>query len=157
MSHRPTERQTGQGRSLSQNVPGRPSVLVVDDEPAVRRLLGTLLEAHGYRAILAADAIGARRAVESEGVVLILCDVHLPGESGLQLAQDLLCRSPYAIALMMSGDGAGLSGEPPVAGICGYIAKPFDVNDVVERVGRVLCGWSIGAEPELGGAALLWP
>ena len=83
----------------------RPSVLVVDDEPSVKRLLGVFLEGYGYRAALAADGVEARSIMETEEVSLIICDVHLRGESGPALGRDLLRQSPHTDALMMSGGG----------------------------------------------------
>ena len=136
---------------------GGPSVLVVDDEPSVRRLLGVLLHGYGYRARLVADGMEARSIVEMEEVSLILCDLHLQGESGLALVQDLLRQSPHTVALMMSG---GDESEPAQgaheAGIYGYIAKPFDAKDVANRIAQALCGRRLGGEPPPGKDALPW-
>lgn len=118
-----------------------PSVLVVDDEPSVRRLLGGILKGSGYRAMLAADGVEARAAIETEEVALILCDVHLRGESGLALVQDLLRRSPRTVVLMMSGDGA------LDEGIFGYVAKPFYAKDVTNRIAQALCGRCLVGAP----------
>jgi CheY-like chemotaxis protein len=134
---------------------GRLSVLVVDDEPPVRHLLGVLLHGYGYRARLAADGVEARSIVEMEEVALILCDVHLRGESGPALVRDLLRQSPHTVALMMSGSDES---EPDQgtheAGIYGYIAKPFDAKDVANRIARALCGRRLGGEPPPGEDAL---
>jgi DNA-binding NtrC family response regulator len=136
---------------------GGPSVLVVDDEPSVRRLLGVLLHGYGYRARLAADGVEARSIVEMEEVSLILCNVHIRGESGPTLVRDLLRQSPHTVALMMSG---GDESEPAhgthEAGIYGYIAKPFDAKDVANRIAQALCGRRLGGEPPPGEDALPW-
>ena len=134
-----------------------PSVLVVDDEPSVRRLLGVILQGFGYRATFAANGVEARSAVETEEVSLILCDVHLRGESGPALVRDLLRQSPHTVALMMAG---GDESEPAQgtheAGIYGYIAKPFDAKDVANRIARALCGRRLGGEPPPGEDSLPW-
>lgn len=127
-----------------------PSVLVVDDEPSVRRLLGGILKGCGYRATLAADGVEARAAIETEEVALILCDVHLRGESGLALVQDLLRRSPRTVVLMMSGDGA------LDEGIFGYVAKPFDAKDVTNRIAQALCGRCLVGAPVYGEDTFPW-
>jgi CheY-like chemotaxis protein len=134
-----------------------PSVLVVDDEPSVRRLLGGILHGCGYRATLAADGVEARAAIETEEVALILCDVHLRSESGLAMVRDLLRQSPHTVALMMSG---GDEPEPAQgtheAGIYGHIAKPFNAKDVANRVAQVLCGRCLGGVPVYGEDTFPW-
>lgn len=141
----------------SHGLTGGPSVLVVDDEPSVRRLLGVLLHGYGYRARLAADGVEARSIVEMEEVSLILCDVHLRGESGLALVRDLLRQSPHTVALMMSG---GDESEPAhgthEAGSYGYIAKPFDAKDVANRIAQALCGRCLGGALVYGGDTCPW-
>jgi CheY-like chemotaxis protein len=142
---------------VSHTLTREPSVLVVDDEPSVRRLLGGILHGCGYRATLAADGVEARTAIETEEVALILCDVHLRGESGLALVQDLLRRSPRTVVLMMSGDGVpdqtyGALDER----ISGYVAKPFDAKDVANRIAQSLCGRCLGGAPVYGEDAFPW-
>jgi DNA-binding NtrC family response regulator len=139
--------QTTMNRYRSNVLTEGPSVLVVDDEPSVRRLLGVLLQGHGYRAVMAADGVEARTVIEREDIAVILCDVHLRGESGKALVQDLHRQSPGAIVFMISGsdesdapDGTGESW------VCGHIVKPFDVKDVVHRIAQVLCGRRVGVE-----------
>lgn len=128
-----------------------PSILVVDDEPSVRRLLGVLLQGYGYRAIMAADGVEARMVVEREEIAVILCDLHLRGESGLALVRDLLQVVPRAAALMMSGSDEPEAPEGTGEDLAsGHIAKPFDVKDVVKRIAQVLCGRRMGAESASG-------
>ncbi|MEO6197836.1 MAG: response regulator [Dehalococcoidia bacterium] len=134
--------------TIPQVLTSKPSVLVVDDEPSVRCLLAVLLEGYGYRAMLAADGVEARDAIETAEVALILCDVHLRGESGLTLVQDLLRQSPRTVALMMSGDGVPDQAHGALdEGIYGHIAKPFDLKDVGNRIAQALCGRCLGGAP----------
>lgn len=118
-----------------------PCVLVVDDEPSIRHLLGVLLQTFGYRAVLAADGMEARSVVATDTVSLMLCDAHLRGESGLALVRDLLRECPQMVGLMMSGDGDSEQAKGLCdGGIYGCIAKPFDAKDVVDRIAEALCG-----------------
>ena len=136
---------------------GGPSVLVVDDEPSVRRLLGALLDGLGYRARLAADGVEARSIVETGEVSLILCDVHLRGESGQALVRDLLRQSPHTVALMMSGaDESEPAHGAHEAGIYGHIAKPFDAKDVANQIAQALCGRRLGGAPAYGEDSFPW-
>lgn len=136
---------------------GGPSVLVVDDEPSVRRLLGALLDGCGYRTRLAADGVEARAIVKTEKISLILCDVHLRGESGPALVRDLLRQSPHTVALMMSGGGES---EPAhgthEAGIYGHIVKPFNAKDVANQIAQALCGRRLGGAPAYGEDTFPW-
>jgi two-component system, NtrC family, nitrogen regulation response regulator NtrX len=80
-----------------------PTVLVVDDEPNIRRMLCQLLEAEGYRTVQAADADGALRAAEAEGPDVVLLDLVLPGAAGLDLLERLRSVAPRVPVVMMSG------------------------------------------------------
>jgi two-component system cell cycle sensor histidine kinase/response regulator CckA len=132
---------------------GGPSVLVVDIEPSVRRFIGVLLQVYGYRAITAADGVEARAAVEMEDIAVILCNVHLRGESGQALVADLRRQSPGTIVLMMSdSDEPDLPNGTGEARLCGRIPRPLHM---IKRIAQVLCGRRVGAE-SASGADRLW-
>ncbi|HEY4976560.1 MAG TPA: response regulator, partial [Gaiellaceae bacterium] len=80
-------------------------VLVVDDEPQVQQLIARILERHGFRCELAASAEEARKLLESKenNFQLMLCDVNMPGESGLELLSSTLVSHPEVAALMVTG------------------------------------------------------
>ena len=65
------------------------TVLVVDDDPAVRQVLTEFIELEGHRVLEAADASFARKALAQESVDLIFLDVLMPGESGTALCHSL--------------------------------------------------------------------
>ena len=83
----------------------RAGILVVDDDPAVASSVSELLQQHGYRTVLASDTDDARRRLRQGGVNLVVCDVRLPSESGLSLAQEIACDHPEVGVVMMSGWG----------------------------------------------------
>ncbi len=121
-----------------------PSVLVVDDEPSVRRCIGVLLQVYGYRAIAAADGAEARAVVEMEDIAVILCNVHLRSESGKALVKDLLRQSPGTIVLMMSdSDEPDLPNGTGEYRLCRHIPRPLHM---IKRIAQVLCGRRVGAE-----------
>ena len=78
-------------------------VLVVDDEEPIRRLLGYMLQSHGYEAVLAADAREARQRLEESPFALLLCDVNMPGESGMDLVRHTFQQCPHTAAIMVTG------------------------------------------------------
>ncbi|MBI1753312.1 MAG: response regulator [Acidobacteria bacterium] len=65
------------------------TVLVVDDDPAVRQVLRAYIELEGHRVLEAADASFARKALAKERVDLMFLDVMMPGESGMALCHSL--------------------------------------------------------------------
>jgi len=122
--------------------PERPiTVLVVDDEAPLRRILERLLVRDGYRVISAGDGETAYQMLASEQADAILLDINLPAMSGLALYLAIINRWPALegrIALM-SGDA---DTEDVAAWIehhhCVVLRKPFDVKDVGRWVADVI-------------------
>ncbi|MGH7505224.1 MAG: response regulator, partial [Longimicrobiales bacterium] len=79
------------------------SVLLVDDEANIRRMLGGLLEAEGYAVLPAADAEEAVNRLERSEVDVALLDLALPGTYGLDLLETIRERWPAMPVVMMSG------------------------------------------------------
>jgi two-component system, cell cycle sensor histidine kinase and response regulator CckA len=121
-------------------VGGHETILVVDDEPTILVALGQMLRAMGYRVLTASDAARARRVFEdARGAIdLVLTDVSMPGGSGIDLARDLLERSPTLRVLLMSGylDAASSQALPRT----GFIDKPFTRTAVSRRLREMLTG-----------------
>jgi PAS domain S-box-containing protein len=138
------ERRTGPDRSPARVVgwPDRPrTILVVDNEDAVRRLTVSILEAHGYRTLEAANDRQARTIVEgrNEPIDLILTDVILPGITGLELAEQMKSRMPSAKVLYTSGyPEAAIANYGIVAGDLAFIQRPYSPDLLVARVREIL-------------------
>lgn len=114
-------------------------ILVVDDEESVRRLLKRILEAGGWAPALAVDAADARRQLGRESFALALCDVEMPGESGLELMEHMLAEHPDTAVVMVSGlDSPKLAEAALELGAYGYVTKPFKRNDVTIGVSNAL-------------------
>src|SRR5262245_23187306 len=114
-------------------------IMVVDDEEPIRRLLGYLLESHGYTVTLASDAHEARRYLDRQPYALMLCDVNLPGESGLDLVRTVLSEQRHIAAIMVTGlDSPVLANAALEAGAFGYVIKPFESNEVLIGVANAL-------------------
>ena len=123
----------------SQSPQGSSRILIVDDEHATRCLLGRVLEGQDYVCTLAADAHEARQRLEKEQFDLILCDVNMPGESGLQLLKHVLRDHPDTAAVMVTGlDDPQLANIALKTGAYGYIIKPFECNEVLIDVANAL-------------------
>ena len=116
-------------------------VLVVDDEPQVQQLIARILERHGFHCELAASADEARKLLESRenNFQLMLCDVNMPGESGLELLQDTISSHPDVAALMVTGaDDPRLAESAIQIGAFGYLTKPFRPNELMINIVNAL-------------------
>jgi CheY-like chemotaxis protein len=117
------------------------SVLVVEDDRAVRRLVVALLEELGYRVGMAGDGEEALAALESaRSVDLLLSDVVLPGDlSGRELAREVGDRRPGVKVLLMSGyAGKILEREGPLEPGEVLLYKPFRKIELARRIRAVL-------------------
>lgn len=110
------------------------SVLIVDDEAAVRELLSRWLAAEGHEIRVAVTAESALEAMASACADVVLCDVEMPGQGGLWLAAQLRDRYPLTAMVLATA----LDSVPPAtslrAGIVEYLVKPFDRANVVGAV-----------------------
>jgi putative two-component system response regulator len=114
-------------------------ILVIDDEEPIRRLLAYLLQTHGYEAVIASDAREARQRMEEQPFALILCDVNMPGESGMDLVRTIIREHPHTATIMVTGlDSSVLANAALEMGAFGYIIKPFESNEVLIDVANAL-------------------
>lgn len=125
---------------LTRPATGGEAILVVDDEPAIRRLVAHVLEASGYRVLQAASSQEALTLWEAEKarVGLLLTDVMMPvGLNGYELSARLLQQRPDLKVLHMSGFSPDVL-ENPHADPARFLSKPFRPSDLVRRVGEQL-------------------
>ena len=108
------------------------NILVVDDEESVRRLLSNILARGEYECTLAADAAEARKFIKDRNFNLILCDVTMPGESGIDFIQHVAAKYPdTAIMMMTAVDNPAVAETALKIGVYGYMIKPFNPNEVL--------------------------
>lgn len=116
----------------------KPLVLVVDDDAAMVKLVTHNLDMAGYRVLIARDGEQAVRMIRQEKPHLVLLDVLLPGMDGFQVCQSI--REFSDIPLMMITAKGELQNvvRGLDMGADDYLAKPFDINVLIARVGAVL-------------------
>ncbi len=115
------------------------TILVVDDEEPIRRLLTYLLQSHGYPVECAGDSREARQKLSDQPFALMLCDVNMPGESGMDLVRHALAEHQHTAAIMVTGlDSSVLANAALEVGAFGYIVKPFESNEVLIDVANAL-------------------
>ena len=119
-------------------IPDQPHLLVVDDDNRLRQLLGKFLAVNGYRITLAADAADARAKLRNMAFDLIVCDIMMPGESGLDLTRDLRRDNAVPILLLtaMSETGDRIRGLE--SGADDYLPKPFEPRELLLRIQSIL-------------------
>ena len=115
------------------------SVLIVDDEAPMRNLLAKTLENSGYRCVPAADAAEARTCLLREEFELILCDIRMPGESGLDLIRQVREVYPDMGVIMVTALDDPQEAQTALdLGIFGYLIKPFEPNQLLISVANAL-------------------
>ena len=116
----------------------QPHILVVDDDRRLRELLRKYLSDNGYMVTTAKHAADARARLESLTFDVLVLDVMMPGENGLDLTESLRRTNPVPILLLTAmGDAddriAGLE-----RGADDYLAKPFEPRELLLRIGSIL-------------------
>ena len=115
-----------------------PHILVVDDDKRLRELLRKYLTEQGFRVTVATDAADARRKLDGLAFDLLVLDIMMPGESGLELTRALREKDGVPILLLTA------MGEPEdrIAGLetgaDDYLAKPFEPRELVLRIRTIL-------------------
>ncbi|MEZ5874205.1 MAG: response regulator [Hyphomicrobiales bacterium] len=116
-----------------------PRILVVDDDPEIRKLLARYVESQGFRVLLAANCRELRDQLATHQVDLIVLDVMLPDGSGLDVCRDLRAqRSSVPIILLtaLKEDVDRIIGLE--IGADDYLGKPFNPRELIARVRAVL-------------------
>jgi CheY-like chemotaxis protein len=126
----------GRADSSSPTAPG-PTVLVVEDEDALRAAIRRLLQNDGYNVLEAQNGATALQLLEgpaAESVGLVLTDLRMPVMDGRQLAAALARRRPSLPIVFMSGFTAQLMDLRLVSPHLAFLAKPFRNDDLLAAV-----------------------
>jgi DNA-binding response OmpR family regulator len=116
-------------------------ILVVDDEPHIRRLLATRLEAEGYDVAEADDGVRGLAALEAAPPDLVLLDVMMPGASGLEVLATIRAHPEHAALPVIILTAKGQDGDRELAmagGATDFITKPFSPMKLLARIRDLL-------------------
>ena len=131
----------GQAAAPGSGVVGHETILVVEDDDAIRLVAERILTKHGYTVLLAAGGEEALRLLQEHGppVHLVVTDVVMPGLSGREVAERITLSHPGAKILFTSGYTDNAIGHHGVLdeGVP-FIAKPYSVQDLTRKVRAVL-------------------
>src|SRR6266550_3400565 len=113
----------------------RKQILVIEDDPAIRRGVVDALAFAGYSTLEAGDGVAGRRAALDADYDLLLLDLVLPGRDGLDILREVRSTRPALPVIVLS---ARASEDDRVRGLsCGaddYLIKPFSVRELLARV-----------------------
>jgi len=113
--------------------------LLVDDDAAVRGFFRKVLERHGYSCDEAADALEARQALQERPFDLLLCDVQMPGESGLDLVRYVRSAHPSVGVVMVTViHEMHTAREALSLDLYGYLVKPVDGSQLLIGVANAM-------------------
>jgi len=113
-------------------------ILVVDDDQRIRDLLGRYLYENGFRITTACDAPSARNAMRGLAFDVIILDVMMPGESGLDLARELKSVSNVPICMLTARAEPEHRIEGLEVGVDDFIPKPFEPRELLLRLKNIL-------------------
>jgi CheY-like chemotaxis protein len=118
-------------------------ILVVDDDPGVRRALEHVLVKGGHQVVLAADGGQGLRIWRERGADLVLLDIHMPDTDGIEVLVQLRGVAPRLPVIVMSGGDQtrdlDLLGDAQLLGASAVLRKPFTLDEIFGLVER-LCG-----------------
>jgi len=114
-------------------------VLIVDDESRIRRALSLLLEERGFETVVASGGAEALARLEAQSFALMLCDVAMPGMSGIELLEEARRAWPDLPVIMISAHGELEMAVPAVrAGAYDYLLKPIDEERLFHTIDQAL-------------------
>src|SRR5690606_21469121 len=124
------------------------NILVVDDDTRLRELLRRFLSDHGYLVLEAADSVEARARLAAFDVDLIVLDIMMPGETGLELTQSLRQEKQVPILLLTAMDEVESRIAGFESGADDYLSKPFEPRELLLRIQAILRRSAASPSPE---------
>jgi two-component system, OmpR family, KDP operon response regulator KdpE len=121
-------------------------IVVVDDEPQIRRVMRTTLVAQGYEVADARSGEDALELLRAERYDLVLLDINLPGISGIETCREIRTTSDIAVIMMTVRNGQQDKVEALDAGADDYVTKPFGILEMLARLRAALRRTSFHSE-----------
>lgn len=115
------------------------TILVVDDQPGIRRLLMEVLTEEGYNVCTAANGYEGMEKAKELNPNLILMDMKMPGMDGIETLRELKHLNQAEKVIMMTAYGElGLVNIAKDLGAYAYVTKPFDIIELCTMIGQVI-------------------
>ncbi|MDI7269980.1 MAG: response regulator, partial [Myxococcota bacterium] len=120
-------------------MPERPQVLIVDDEPNMRRVLVALLEREPCEVLEAVDGIEALRIMDDNVVHMAIADLRMPRMDGMELLRRVVARDPDLPVIVLTAHGTvDTAVEAMKLGAFDFITKPFERSEMLAVVRKAL-------------------
>ena len=128
---------------MSMGSPASGEVFIVDDDALVLNALSVVLSRQGYQVTGFAEGASFLAAAKSRTPACVILDVHMPGQSGLDILKELNAQQYPAPIFIISGVGdIPMAVEAIKNGALDFIEKPFDATTVITRVREAVEAWS---------------
>ncbi len=135
--------------SVSQPAPKSPAVLLIDDDPSLRRVIEYTLEQGGYRVLAAASGEEGLDLFEREHPEVVITDIQMPGLSGYDVLARVKADCPEAVVIVITAHGTVEKAvEAMKKGAFDYLTKPFSRDELRITVDRGLAFLGLRAENE---------
>lgn len=116
----------------------KPRILVIDDEPQIRKLLDIALRAQGYRVEEAANGAAGLAALAAHGADLVLLDIGLPDREGHDVLRDIRAWTEVPVIMLSVRASEAEKVEALDLGANDYVTKPFGVQELSARIRALL-------------------
>ena len=120
---------------------GSRRILVVDDEPHIRRVLGAVLEGRGYEVRMASDGSQGLEELDTYEADLVILDLLMPGASGLEILSKIRSdpRRPDVPVIILTAKGQDTDRDAALAGGANdFVTKPFSPKKLLARIEEIL-------------------
>jgi len=122
-------------------------VLVVDDDPAVRKSIDRVLSSKGYAVITAENGEEAMRKLNEEKYDVVYTDIRMPGMSGLDVAEQVKARRPWTPVVIITGYGTDAAeSRAKAAGVSGFLHKPLSPAMIEDSARDALAAPAVAPE-----------
>jgi len=121
-----------------------PNILIVDDQPCIRELLGEELVSEGYRIQSTGNARSVRGHVKSSWPDLVLLDLYLDGLDGWEVLRDIKRQDPHLPVIIFTAYDSFVD-DPRLSEADGYVIKSVCLDELKQKIGDVL-NWKTGRE-----------
>ena len=127
-------------------------VLVVDDDPVVRKSIDRVLSSKGYAVITAENGEEALRKLNEEKYDLVYTDIRMPGMSGLEVAEQVKARKPWTPVVIITGYGTDAAeARAKAAGVSSFVHKPLSPEMIEDSARDALAAPARASAGSAGG------
>ena len=115
------------------------TILIIDDEPIIRKLLARMMELEGYEVFQAADRVSGLKLLTAKTSQLVLCDVFLPDGNGVEMVKEIKELQPETEVILLTAHGNIPDGVQAIKnGAFDYITKGDDNNKIIPIISRAM-------------------